>query len=181
MLTTTLSATEHHGCSNVNVLSSALPAGAATEATLRMVAASLKLPPALGPQQTVGSLSIVPAAGTVLPVHHAPALVYRNLNLGGAGAVVKAHAGELRSISVQNLNLGIDAYVKLYNKSSVPSAADIPIMTLVLLAGSGKRLDFTSPVAFSAGLGIRASTAAADGDAGPVTSGSLIVEALTYA
>lgn len=146
----------------------------ASEATL--TAASAKLPATLGPQAAAASLSVVPATGSSF----AAGSIYRNLNLGTTGEVIKASAGGLRAISVSNLSLLNDTYFKLYDKATAATSADTPIITIRVLAGSSRAIELGGEITLVNGLGARASGAIADADNTAPAANTAVIEALSY-
>lgn len=162
----------------VTVVASALPAGAATEASL--AAASAKLPASLGQKAAAGSLSVVQATSSPFDVNLAAGAPYRNLSLQGTGQVVKASAGVLRGVGIAYIGILGNVFVKLYDKATAPTTADTPIVTLILYPGA-RAVEFAaSGIAFASGLGIRASAGPADNDSGAVAANTLLVEWLAY-
>lgn len=91
--------------------------------------------------------------------------IYRNIStLAGTGPVVKASEGNLYGWYLYNANASSIRYVKLYNKATAPTSADTPVMTIPLPPNSGANVSLTFGASFSAGIGIRATTGAADSD-----------------
>lgn len=92
-----------------------------------------------------------------------PFSVYRNINVGATGAVVKASPGVVSGYYLSNSGAAA-VYVKLYNKATAPTEADTPVLTLMLPAGGAANLPPTDSAigGFTAGIGVRATTAVAD-------------------
>lgn len=107
------------------------------------------------------------------------ATIYRNIDVGTTGAVVKDSAGMLIGGIVSNANAAA-RFLKLYNKATAPTQADTPAMTVRLPASSTIPLSVPNGVEFSAGISIRASTGVADNDTGAPSSNETIVN-LFYA
>jgi hypothetical protein len=104
---------------------------------------------------------------------------YRNLDAGVTGAVVKASSGMCCGGIVAN-NAAAARFLRLYNKATAPTASDVPVFTFQLPASSIVNLVFPEYIAFSAGIGLRASTGVADADTGATTTNDVIVN-LWYA
>lgn len=108
------------------------------------------------------------AGSTPWPVAMQPATtgglsVYRSLDVNATGQVAKNAAGQLYGYYLYN-NSAATRYVKLYNQSGAPASTDTPLMTLPIPAGAAANVAYPSGIAFSAGIGIRATTGIADND-----------------
>lgn len=90
-------------------------------------------------------------------------LTARFLDTDPTGQMVKSAAGSLYGAEVFN-NGAVLAYVKLYNKASAATAGDTPIKTWMVPALSGAIVPIPTPIPFSLGLSIRATTGVADAD-----------------
>lgn len=88
--------------------------------------------------------------------------VYRNIDLGVTGQVVKASAGQLYGWYLFNCDASADAFVKVYNKATAADENDTPVMTLTLKAGQGANMALKHGIAFATGISVRATTAVAD-------------------
>jgi hypothetical protein len=107
------------------------------------------------------------------------ASVYRNLSVGVTGAVAKATPGRLYGYHVSNA-AAATAYVKVYDKATAPTQADTPVMTIAVPATGVAFLDLGPGIAFSAGISIRGTTAAADNSTAAPTANDIIAN-LFYA
>lgn len=101
----------------------------------------------------------------------------------GAGTtnatVLKASAGQLTSICIQNVAATV-RYVKFYNKATAPTVGtDVPVYVIGLPATSTVVLSFPQGVSFATGISFGTVTAAADASTAAITAGDLII-ALTY-
>jgi len=116
--------------------------------------------------------SAEPTPGSTLGVAVYPAAraytIYRNLDLDETGINVKNAAGRLHGIVVNNLHATTLRYLKLYNKATAPSVGtDVPVMTIPVKALSDSIImEFYGGIAFSAGIGVGATTGLADADTG---------------
>jgi hypothetical protein len=88
----------------------------------------------------------------------------------GTTGVIKASAGQLYSLSVQNTNAGV-RYLHLYNKATAPTlSTDTPVMTIALLASSVVHLPLSDMgVQFTTGIAWAYTT---DDVAIPTTAGT---------
>jgi hypothetical protein len=103
---------------------------------------------------------------------------YRNLDMGSTGAVAKSSAGQVFGWFIGNKHATDFRFVKLYNKSTTPSSSDTPLMTLAIPPMAGANVEFTNGIAFSSGIGVRATTGVADSDTGAPTTNDVIVNLL---
>jgi hypothetical protein len=107
---------------------------------------------------------------------------YRNLDLDENGVNVKTSAGRLLRLVVNNMHATDKRYVKVYNKASAPVAADTPVFTFPIPVGTPIGAPFVidfgdAGVLFSAGIGLRATTALADADTGAPAANDVVVNA----
>lgn len=103
---------------------------------------------------------------------------YRNLNLGTTGQVVKSSAGSFYFIDIFNA-AGAVRYVKVYDKATAATDADTPKMTIPVGAGLSRTIEIPAAgAAFSAGIGLRATTGLADNDTGAPSANDVIVNVL---
>lgn len=72
-------------------------------------------------------------------------------------------------------------YLKIYDKATAPIAADTPVKTLRLPETASFAIDFPAGIAFSAGIGIRITGAAADNDATALVAGDVLCLNVDYA
>lgn len=90
----------------------------------------------------------------------------RNLDIDeGTSDTIKATAGRLYSIHLQNNNATDERYVKLYNQTSADQS-DTPIVTLSVGPDRHRDIVFPGGMVFDTALSVRATTAAADNDTG---------------
>jgi hypothetical protein len=109
--------------------------------------------------------------------------VYRTLDLDETGQLVSTGAHQLYGYYIYN-NANAARYVKIYNHVDAPVAGDTPLITIGLAANSAANLASASlasavGIAFSAGIGLRATTGVADADTG-APAGNDIVANLWY-
>lgn len=87
-------------------------------------------------------------------------------------------AGATRLVGYNIINTGAAArYVKLYNRSSAPSQADTPVLTISIPAGG--QVDAMlgdAGIRFEAGLGYRIVTGLADADNTAVGAGEVLLQ-----
>lgn len=106
----------------------------------------------------IGSVTLAPGTSGGLSV-------YRSLDQGVTGGVVKASAGQMYGYYLYNGG-SATRFVKIYDKATAATQADTPILTLPLPAGAAANVSHPNGVAFAAGIGVRASTGVADNDTG---------------
>ncbi len=110
----------------------------------------------------------------LLPATTGGTSIYRNLDVGVTGAIVKNTPGQLYGYFISN-NAATARFVKVYNKATAPTQADTPVMTLQIPAAGAANLSQTIGAAFSAGISLRATTGVADNDTGAPTTNDVIV------
>lgn len=129
---------------------------------------------------TISALDVNIKSGSLTPAATGGLSVYRNVNLVANGVNIKSSPGQVYGWYLFN-NASSVRYVKLYNKATVPSVgADTPAMTIPLPAGAAANVNFVSPIAFSRGIGIGATTGATDGDAGAPAANNVIVNIIYF-
>lgn len=107
------------------------------------------------------------------------ASTYRNLNGQTTGVNVKASKGALIGWFIINAAAST-RYVKLYDKSTAPSASDTPLVTIQINATSYDKFFLADNegergIAFQNGLGVRASTGLADNDNTAPSSNDVLI------
>lgn len=138
------------------------------------------LPAALGQGTMAQGMRVtLPSDQTAISVSLQPttsggSLVYRNLDLGSTGQVVKNGAGQLYGYFLYN-NASATRFVKVYDKGTAPTNSDTPAMTYPLPAGSAANVAFPNGVAFAAGISLRATTGIADNDTGAPGTNDCVV------
>lgn len=100
--------------------------------------------------------------------------LYRNLDTDPTGDVVSATPVSLYSAEVFNNDPDVPAYVKLYDQAGAPDETDTPVKTWMIPAASGLVISFDTPITFTVGLGLRATTGIADADTGDPGSNVVI-------
>lgn len=87
-------------------------------------------------------------------------------------------AGATRLVGYNIINTGAAArYVKLYNRSSAPSNADTPILTIQVPAGADvEELLGDAGIRFEAGLGYRIVAGVADADNTAIGAGEVLMQ-----
>lgn len=88
-----------------------------------------------------------------------------SITTSDTGEVVKASAGNLYGYNVINLTAA-DFFLKFYNKATAPTAADTPVMIVLVPASQSVLVTPNSGIlrSFSAGISVRSVTGAADAD-----------------
>ena len=115
-----------------------------------------------------GTISLSPATSGGLSV-------YRNIDLGATGQVVKASAGQLYNLFAYNLHSAVQ-FVKVYNKATAATEADTPIATIPVPAGSGVVIPTDNGEAYATGISVRGTSGLADNDTGATTASTLILK-----
>lgn len=117
-------------------------------------------------------IPVVAVAGTTTEssYYHASSTASTNATLVATGS---------RSISFlsvfHNGNGNTNAYFKLYNKATAPTASDIPIMTLVIHPASTVVITPSVAIYLNLGIGYRMTANYADNDNTAVTANELAV------
>lgn len=100
---------------------------------------------------------------------------YRLISAATTNAtVVKASAGQVYSLSLQNINAAI-RYLKLYNKATTPDETDVPVATISIPATGLRDISWPTGLAFSAGIAFRLVTELADNGTTAVAAAEQIV------
>lgn len=88
-----------------------------------------------------------------------------SITTSDTGEVVKASAGNLYGYNVTNLTAA-DFFLKFYNKATAATAADVPVMIVLIPASQSVLVSPNSGIlrSFSAGISVRSVTGAADAD-----------------
>jgi len=124
---------------------------------------------------SAGRVGISTLGGTI-PVSIAPVgsgglSIYKNLDVNATGQNIKASAGQVYTITVNNRN-NAERFIKLYNKATAPIVGtDVPVITVPLdgKTGGGQtnlELEVVAGFAFSLGIGVAATTGIADANTG---------------
>lgn len=118
------------------------------------------------------------AGGVAQPVNLQPTTsggssMYRNLDLGTTGQVVKNASGQLYGYYIYN-NASATRFLKLYDKATAPTNSDTPVMTYPIPAGSAANVAFPNGVAFASGISVRATTGIADNDTGAPSTNDVV-------
>ena len=130
-----------------------------------------------GTQSVAGTVTITPSGTQTVTAQQAGApwtviistettggaSMYSNLNLGNTGTAVKSSAASLYGYYFGNNGTG-SLFVRLYNVTTAPTSTDTPVIRAYIPPSAAANLALTVPAAFTAGLGIRATTAQADND-----------------
>ena len=120
----------------------------------------------------VGDVGVVPRTSGGLSV-------YRNADLDETGVAVKASAGQVYGWNVVNLS-GAPVYVKLYNQTAAPTVGTDLVFYTVQVPTSGNSVHSSDiGLTFSNGIGIGATTDAADSGTGSPGTGEVLAH-LTY-
>lgn len=99
------------------------------------------------------------------PAGDAAVSYIRITNANDTGRIVKASAGNLYGYGLTNLTAGT-IFVKFYNKATAPTAADTPVLIVMVPASQSVLVTPNNGIirSFSAGISVRAVTGAADAD-----------------
>jgi hypothetical protein len=158
----------------VDVVASALPSGAATEATLAAIQTAVELIDNMisGSEAQVDVVAALPAGtNTIGAVAQAPATsggysIYRDLDIDETGINIKASAGQVFGWFIHNAASSV-RYVKFYNKASAPTVGtDTPVLTIPIPAEAAANVEYLGGIAFATGIGIGCTTGLADNDTG---------------
>lgn len=99
---------------------------------------------------------------------------FRTINLLAASQSVKASAGSVRKIVVQNRSTAARAF-KIYDKAtSVNAAADVPVHVIWLEGSASAVEDYAGGWAFANGIQVRACTGIADADNTAPTANDIV-------
>ena len=111
------------------------------------------------------------------PAHETGGLeVYRNLDLGVTGQVIRASSVVLINWHMTNKHATNYRYVKFYNEPLAPTQANTPVLTIPLAPGASSNPEFLSGIGkFPDGLSVRATTGIADNDTGAPTANDVVV------
>ena len=105
--------------------------------------------------------------------------VYRNVDVDESGDAGVLAAAKLVGYHIFNASAG-SRYVKLYNTAGAPVVGtDTPLVTIGLGTLDSVSVLGMAPIYFSSGIGVGATTGAADGDTG-APGGNDIVLSLYY-
>ncbi len=118
----------------------------------------VKLPSGVSVSQWASGLTLIPGVSTGWQV-------YRNINLGATGVLVKSGQGQVGGWVVCN-NAAAARFLKLYNKAGVAPTVgtDTPWMTIELPANSTGQFLVPQGILFPAGIGVGATNLVADSD-----------------
>lgn len=103
--------------------------------------------------------------------------IYRSLDAGPTGVIVKSSAGQVYGWEIYN-NATAARFVKLYNLSGTPTASGTPALTLGLAQSSVVTFSAPDGIAFGTGIGLRATTGVADNDTGTPSGNDVVVNLL---
>jgi len=105
--------------------------------------------------------------GVVTSMEKSPTGAITNL-LGNAGDLVTGVHSSLQSLNLSKVGGGGFAYVKIYNKATVPTEADTPVFTIPIQNNSIQQVECHS-LDFPLGIGLRATLNFAAADTDPPT------------
>lgn len=97
---------------------------------------------------------------------------YRVLSLSTTGQIVNASKCKLDSIIASNSS-NADSYLKIYNKATAATDADVPILTIRIPTLETVSINLKKHLLFLSGLSVRASSGIADNDTGSSSGVSL--------
>ncbi len=135
----------------------------------------LNVPVPSSPSDLTALIAVISAAAlnTGLVTRYLAASV-----LGTNAANVKASAGSVKSIQVEN-TLTTTVYLQLYNKASAPiPGTDVPVKIIPIPAMSVVTLDNVLP--FTAGIGFALANTGATNDAAGVAAGAILALNIDY-
>ena len=168
----------------VAVDTSALPSGAATEATLAEIKTAVETLDNIvdGSEAQVDVVGSLPAGMNTIGSVGVVALtsggcsVFRSIDLDETEEEVKGAAGQVYGFCLYNLHASDTRYVKFYDApaASVTVGTTTPVMTIPLAAGQGANVAFPQGIYFSSGICITATTAVGDGDTGAPGSNEVV-------
>lgn len=92
-------------------------------------------------------------------------LLYRDLDLDEDGVSIAVGCFRLSAYRFYNRSAG-ERFVKIYDKATPPTAADVPVDTIALGAGQPGGIAIPGQINIALGLGIRCTTGFADNDTG---------------
>lgn len=102
--------------------------------------------------------------------HHVSSLATTNDTLVETGSKSIGH------VSIMHIGTGnSNRYLKLYNKATAPTSADVPMLTLAVHSGETIVLTPSIPFVFSNGLGYRMTANYADNDNTAVAAGEMAI------
>ncbi|WP_437912422.1 hypothetical protein WME73_35405 [Sorangium sp. So ce302] len=117
---------------------------------------------------TVGAVNVKPATAGGLSI-------YRNVGLSTTGQSVKSSAGQVFGWHLANRS-STEAFVKLYDAAGAPTVGTTqPALTLMVPAGQVVSAEHTNGIAFTNGIGIGATAAAADDNTSQPGANTMIV------
>ncbi|WP_437710015.1 hypothetical protein WMF45_35585 [Sorangium sp. So ce448] len=117
---------------------------------------------------TLGAVNVKPATAGGLSV-------YRMIGLSTTGQSVKSSAGQVFGWHLANSGAS-DAFVKLYDMATAPTVGtSTPVATLYVPAGQNASAEYTNGIAFTNGIGIGATAAAADDNTSQPGANTMIV------
>jgi hypothetical protein len=105
--------------------------------------------------------------------------MYRNIDLGSTGQVVKNEAGQLYGYFLFNASSGT-LYFKFYDKATAATSSDTPKLTLPIPAGGGANVSFPIGLAYASGISVRCVTGVADNNTTSPGSNEAICNVLYY-
>jgi hypothetical protein len=100
---------------------------------------------------------------------------YKKIDLDESGQNIKNAAGQVFGWYLFNAAAAV-RFVKFYDKAAAPTVGtDTPLFTLGLPAGAAANVELANGIAFANGIGIGATTGAADADTGAPAANDLVV------
>jgi hypothetical protein len=128
----------------------------------------------------LGTVSTTSVPVSLRAVATGGASLYRKLGLTATKDEVKATAGTLYSITLENVNAAV-RYVKVYNAAAanVTVGTTTPVMTIRMAATSIATYSFPNGIDFSAGITVASVTELADNGTTGASANETIVH-ITY-
>ena len=153
---------------DVDVLSSALPSGAATAANQSTIIGHVD-----GIETVLGTMDVdTGALAATLGLS-----MGRSIDVDESEDEIKGSAGTLYGYYLYNLHATDKRYIKFYNApaASVTVGTTEPVLTIPLAAGQGANVSFSNGVTFSSGICVAATTGVLDNDTGAPGANEVIV------
>lgn len=136
----------------------------------------------ISPNQTLEFLKTFPipsfgggGGSSTSSSYHGDTSIYRNLDTGVTGQVIKAGSAKLCGYFVSNLNDSSKRYIKFYNKATAPTNSDTPVITIPLQPKVSANVSFSDNIVLDTGLSVRATGALADNDNTAPTANDVVV------
>lgn len=150
----------------------AVTAGAGTTIAADDVGGALyqRIKPAVGADGSATDVSdTAPIPAKIVPLASGGASIFRSIDVDESEDEIKASAGQLYALLLENLHASADRFVKVYNNTAAGTTVGTttPVITVRVKAGETINVPIpASGIAFDTGICIAATTALADADTG---------------